>query len=31
MEFLGQIGPIVAVVVAWILLQAVLRKAGVPT
>jgi hypothetical protein len=31
MEWLSQIWPIVAMVGVWILLQVLLRKAGVPT
>ncbi len=31
MGWLGQVGAIAAVVAAWILLQAILRKAGVAT
>lgn len=31
MDWLGQVGTVVAVVGVWLLLQIILRKAGVPT
>ncbi len=31
MDWLGQVGAVVAVVGVWIILQIILRKAGVPT
>lgn len=31
MDWLGQVGTLVAVVGVWLVLQIILRKAGVPT
>ncbi len=31
MHWIGQVWPVIAMVGVWILLQVVLRKAGVPT